>query len=57
MDGSLGRVASAHVEIEAGMPHVFVRDIRVFINRGGNFTNAARATFELDVYYRPGDEA
>lgn len=56
MDGVLSRVASAHVEIEAGLPNVFVRDIRVFVNRGGNFSNAARATFELDVFYRPGDE-
>ena len=57
MDGVLSRLAAAHVEIEAGLPHVFVRDIRVFINRGGDFSNAARATFELDVYYRSGDEA
>jgi hypothetical protein len=55
-EGPLRRVAAGHVEIEAGMPNVFVRDIDVFISRGGGFSTSARATFELDVYYRPGGE-
>ncbi len=57
LDGPMRRVAAAHVEIEAGMPNVFVRDVRISISRGGQWTTAARATFELDVVYRPGDEA
>jgi hypothetical protein len=56
-EGSLRRIAAGHVEIEAGLPNVFVRDVDVFISRGGNFSTSARATFELDVYYRPGDQA
>ena len=57
LDGPMRRVAAAHVEIEAGMPNVFVRDVRVSISRGGRWSTAARATFELDVFYRPEDEA
>ena len=56
-EGPLRAIAAAHVEIEAGLPNVFVRDIDVFISRGGNFSTSARATFEIDVYYRPGDQA
>lgn len=55
-EGPLRRIAKGHVEIEAGLPNVFIRDIDVFISRGGGFFTSARATFELDVYYRPGDQ-
>lgn len=56
-EGPMRRVAAGHVEIEAGMPNVFVRGIDIFISRGGGFSTTARATFELDVYYRNGDDA
>ena len=56
-EGPLKRIAAGHVEIEAGLPNVFVRDIDVSISRGGNFSTSARATFELDVYYRSGETA
>ncbi len=57
LEGSLEEIAAAHVDIEAGQANVIVRDVRVTISRGGKWATAARATFELDVYYRPGDPA
>jgi hypothetical protein len=51
------RIAVGHVEIEAGLPNVFVRNIDLSISRGGSCSTSARATFELDVYYRLGDQA
>lgn len=50
--GTLRGVAEAHVSIEAGLPHVFVRDLTVNVRRGGQLASAASATMELDLYFR-----
>ena len=57
LEGPLRNVAAAHVGIEAGLPHVFVRDLIVNVRRGGQLTSNATATLELDLYYRRGDGA
>ena len=57
LEGPLRNVAEAHVGIEAGLPHVFVRDLIVNVRRGGQLTSIATATLELDLYYRRGDGA
>ena len=51
LEGPLRNVAEAHVDIEAGLPHVFVRNLIVNVRRGGR-TGIANATMELDLYYR-----
>ena len=57
-EGSLRKVADAHVGIEAGYPNIFVRDLRMTMRRGnGGLGSTVSGTLELDVYYRPGDEA
>jgi hypothetical protein len=57
VEGPLRDVAEAHVGIEAGFPHVFVRDLSVIVRRGGKLTTRASATMELDLYYRRGEPA
>ena len=52
LEGTLREIAEAHVSIEAGFPHVFVRSLVVNLRtRGG----VAGATIELDLYYQPGE--
>lgn len=55
LEGTLREVAEAHVTIEAGFPHVFVRSLAVNVRNRGNPLGAAGATVELDLYYRPGE--
>lgn len=55
LEGSLRKVAEAHVGIEAGFPHVFVREMSVSVRAGGA-ARTAIATMELDLYYRPGED-
>ncbi|MEJ2602774.1 MAG: hypothetical protein P8172_05715 [Gammaproteobacteria bacterium] len=58
VEGPLVDVARAHVGIEAGLPHAFVRALNVTVLRGGGGPNSgARATMELDLYYRGGGDA
>jgi hypothetical protein len=57
IQGRLRDVARAHVDIEAGFPNVFVRDMNVSVRRGGRLDTTASATMELDLYYRQGEEA
>jgi hypothetical protein len=57
LEGSLRNVAEAHVGIESGLPHVFVRNLIVNVRRGGQLASAASATMELDLYYRRGEGA
>lgn len=52
LEGSLRKVAEAHVGIEAGLPHVFVRNLNVNVRSGGRQNSLANATLELDLYYR-----
>ncbi len=52
LEGPLRNVAEAHVGIESGLPHVFVRNLIVNVRRGGRQTGIANATLELDLYYR-----
>ena len=54
LEGQLRNLADAHVGIEAGFPHVFVRDVVVNIRRGGQLSSVANATFEIDLYYQQG---
>jgi hypothetical protein len=55
MEGPLRRLAAAHVDIEAGMPHVKVREVDVLVRRGGVGPDSlALATLILDVYFQPG---
>ncbi len=56
LEGPLRNVAEAHVGLEAGMPHVFVRDMSIVVRRGGGLGTAANATFELDLYYQTGED-
>jgi hypothetical protein len=55
LEGTLREVAEAHVTIEAGLPHVFVRSVAVNVRTRGNRGSAAGATVELDLYYQPGE--
>jgi hypothetical protein len=55
LEGLLRNIAEAHVSIEAGLPHAFVRDMDVSVRRGGGANSAANATMELDLYYRTPD--
>ncbi len=57
MEGQLRKVAEAHVSIEAGLPHAFIRDLSVNIRRGGRLDTTANASMELDLYYRSGEGA
>lgn len=57
LEGPLRKVAQAHVDVEAGLPHVFVRDMSIVVRRGGRLDTTANATLELDLFYRRGDEA
>lgn len=57
IEGPLRDVAQAHVDIEAGFPNVFVRDMSVSVRRGGRLGTTASATMQLDLYYRRGEEA
>ena len=57
LEGSLRNVAESHVSIEAGLPHVFVRDLVVTVRRGGRLASTAIATMELDLYFRRGEDA
>ena len=50
LEGPLRNVAEAHVGIESGLPHVFVRNLIVNVRRGGRQTGIANATLELDLY-------
>ena len=52
LEGTLREIAEAHVMIEAGLPHVFVRSLAVKVRTRGS---AAGATVELDLYYQPGE--
>jgi hypothetical protein len=52
LEGTLREVAEAHVTIEAGFPHVFVRSLVLNVRTRGS---AAGATVELDLYYQPGE--
>ena len=52
LEGTLREIAEAHVTIEAGFPHVFVRSLAV---NGRSRGSAAGATVELDLYYQPGE--
>jgi len=52
LEGPLRNLAEAHVGIESGLPHVFVRNLIVNVRRGGSLASAASATMELDLYYR-----
>lgn len=54
LEGTLREVAEAHVMIEAGLPHVFVRSLLVNVRSGGSSAGNAGATIELDLYYQPG---
>lgn len=53
--GSLRNLAAAHVGIEAGLPHAFVRELLVNVRRGGQLDTSANAIMELDLYYRSGE--
>ena len=57
IDGSLRQVAEAHVQLEAGLPNAFVRNLVVSLRRGGGMSGLASATLELDIYYRSGGAA
>ena len=57
MEGQLRKVAEAHVNIEAGLAHVFIRDLSVTVRRGGRLDTTANASMELDIYYRSGEGA
>jgi len=57
MEGQLREVAAAHVSIEAGLPHVFIRDLSVNVRSGGRLDTTASASMELDLYYRSGEGA
>lgn len=52
IEGPLRNVAQAHVDIEAGFPNVFIRDMSVNVRRG----TVASATMQLDLFYRRGEE-
>jgi hypothetical protein len=52
IEGPLRNVAEAHVDIEAGFPNVFVRDLSVNVRRGGGLDTTASATMQLDLFYR-----
>jgi hypothetical protein len=55
LEGTLRQVAEAHVTIEAGFPHVFVRSLAVNLRNRRSSAGVAGATFELDLYYQPGE--
>lgn len=57
IEGPLRSVAQVHVDIEAGFPNVFIRDMSVSVRRGGKLSSIANATMQLDLYYRRGEEA
>lgn len=57
LEGSLRNLAEAHVDIEAGFPNVFVRDLEMNVRGGGRLDSVATATMELDLFYRRGDDA
>jgi len=57
LEGPLRNVAEAHVDLEAGMPHAFVRDMSIVVRRGGRRGTPANATLELDIYYRTREDA
>jgi hypothetical protein len=52
LEGTLREVAEAHVTIEAGFPHVFVRSLVLNVRPRGSTVGA---TVELDLYYQPGE--
>lgn len=53
IEGPLRNVAAAHVDIEAGFPNAFVRNLSVVVRSGGQLGTTANATMELDIFYRP----
>ena len=55
LEGTLREFAEAHVTIEAGFTHVFVRSLAVNIRNRRSSAGVAGATIELDLYYQPGE--